>query len=90
MRQEELKQDQERIKRVPLPTPQSQASSIPLFEQEGSAICDRLYELFSKGRVSPCQDSTSVTNGPIHHKCVVKPFILNDVRSFSLLIPNED
>jgi hypothetical protein len=58
MRQEELKQDQERIKRVPLPTPQSQASSIPLFEQEGSTICDRFYELFSKGRVSPCQDST--------------------------------
>jgi hypothetical protein len=38
----------ERIKRVPLPTPQSQASSSPLFEQEGSAICDRFYELISE------------------------------------------
>jgi hypothetical protein len=51
----------ERIKRVPLPTPQSQASSSPLFEQEGSAICDQFYELISERRVSPCQDSTTVT-----------------------------
>ncbi len=57
---EGTKIDQERIKRVPLPTPQSQASSIPLFEQEGSAICDWFCELFSKGRVSPRQDSTVV------------------------------
>jgi hypothetical protein len=30
------------------PNPQSQASTIPLFEQEGSAICDLFSELFSK------------------------------------------
>jgi hypothetical protein len=42
--------------------PQPQASSIPLFEQEGSAICDWFCELFSKRRVSPCQDSTKTTH----------------------------
>ncbi len=30
------------------PKPQSQASTIPLFEQEGSAICDLFSELFSE------------------------------------------
>jgi hypothetical protein len=32
--------------------------SSPLFEQEGSAICDWFYELISERRVLPCQDST--------------------------------
>jgi hypothetical protein len=34
-------------KKVPLPTLLSQASSNPLFEQEVSAICDLIFELFS-------------------------------------------
>jgi hypothetical protein len=46
-------------------SPQSQASSNPLFEQEGSAICDRFYEVLFKRRVSPCQDST-VLNVILH------------------------
>ncbi len=53
-----LKQDRERIKRFPLPTLRSQASSYPLFDQEGSAICDLLLELFLKRRVLPFKDST--------------------------------
>ncbi len=48
----------EKGKRYPLPTLQSQASSYPLFDLEGSAICDLLFELFLKGRVSPFKDST--------------------------------
>ncbi len=56
----ETKTRSERIKRVPIPTPQSQSSSSPLFEQKGSAICDWFYELISERRVSPCQDSTEM------------------------------
>ncbi len=55
---EELKQDDRKDKRFPLPTLQSQAQSYPLFDLEGSAICDLLFELFLKGRVSPFKDST--------------------------------
>ncbi len=40
--------------------PQSQASSLPLFDQEGSAICDWFSELISKGKVSPRQESTKM------------------------------
>ncbi len=54
----ELKQDGRKDKRFPLPTLQSQASSYPLFDSEGSAICDLLFELFLNGRVSPFKDST--------------------------------
>ncbi len=52
-RQKELKQDLRDDEKVPLPTLWSQASSYPLFEQEGSAICDLLFELFSQRRVLP-------------------------------------
>jgi hypothetical protein len=49
MRQKELKQDLKGDEKVPLPSLRSQASSYPLFDQEGSAICDILFKLFLKG-----------------------------------------
>jgi hypothetical protein len=57
-RAEETKTGQKKDKRFPLPTLQSQASSYPLFDLEGSAICDLLFELFLKRRVLPFKDST--------------------------------
>ncbi len=40
--------------------PQPQASSHPILNKEGSAICDWFLVPFSERRVSPCQDSTDM------------------------------
>ncbi len=45
-----LKQEQKGMKRVPPTHPQPQASSHPLLNKEGSAICDWFLELFSERR----------------------------------------
>ncbi len=71
----------ERIKRVPLHTPQSQASSSPLFEQEGSAICDRFYELISERRVS-IQIFLSIVNSYIKLQIILIFYLT--IRTFKL------
>jgi hypothetical protein len=52
----EMGKDKRFFPTLPLP----EASSIPLFESEGSAICDQQYELFLRGEVSPFKDSTVI------------------------------
>ncbi len=55
----EIKQWAKRNEKGSPHPPQPQASSNPLLNKEGSAICDWFLELFSERRVSPCQDSTT-------------------------------